>query len=238
MTMIALYCKIFFWKFILDILLFCRDRLLFRQNGSQEHMKMRIFLNVNDDNALLVVYYAGATIWISIFQHLMLDKLERSQKSVFMFRMPNVTLAESHMYYGIPHDDCRCSVVSTQPCLTHSHIKMVHILPLVLFVSEIYLIRELLSLTGEGKYLLVNILWIVSMFIFIGILVIIYRIQYYYSYTVSILFHAGYLLFYFVGYEVGLDGYRNRSSPNNNVIVNTERSATIDNWDESEEEIL
>ena len=138
--------------------------------------------------------------------------------------MPNVTSVERYMYYDIPHDDCRCSVVSMKYCLTAAQYKTGRVLPLLLSVSEIYLIREVLSLSGDHKYILFNILWMVSMFVFIGISVIIYLNNYYYNDMVLFLSFTGYLLFSFAVYEVGLDGYRNRPSRNHNITVNDQRS--------------
>jgi hypothetical protein len=185
---------------------------------------MRIRFGIDDNNELLSTYYAGAIIFLVLFQIKSLDILHRSQESVFMLRMPNVTSVEPHLYYGIPYNDCHCSIVSTKYCITDTELKISRILPLILFVLQIYLIREALSLSGDHIYFFVYVLWIVSTFIFIGILVIIYRYNSYYEYTVSILCVTGCLLFSFVGYEVGLDGYKTRSSRNNAIVVNDERS--------------
>jgi len=74
-----------------------------------------------------------------------------------MLRMSNVTLVKANLYCDIPYDNCRCSVISTKYCLTNKHLKIGRILPLVLIVLEVYLIRELVSLSGDHINVLVYV---------------------------------------------------------------------------------
>ncbi|CAF3337584.1 unnamed protein product [Rotaria sp. Silwood2] len=103
------------------------------------------------------------------------------QKSVFMFREPNVTNVKLNMYNKIPYEDCRCNVVPVESCLTDEELKYSRIIPLILFLLQIYLLKDILSLHQDRRYSLLNLYWIVSMFVFFCFLIIIYRSSYYYS---------------------------------------------------------
>jgi hypothetical protein len=190
---------------------------------------MKITFGINANNALRVVFHAGAILFLVLIQFEYINKLERSQESFFMLRMSNVTSVKANLYCDIPYDNCRCSVISTKYCLTNKHLKAGRILPLVLFVLEVYLIRELVSLSGDHINVLAYVSWIASLFVFVGILIIIYRNTCYYSDIATILCCTGYLLFGFIALEVAHDKDRNLPSSTNNIMVNVQRSERLDN---------
>ncbi|CAF2822476.1 unnamed protein product [Rotaria sp. Silwood2] len=117
------------------------------------------------------------------------------QKSVFMFREPNVTNVKLNMYNKIPYEDCRCNVVPVESCLTDEELKYSRIIPLILFLLQIYLLKDILSLHQDRRYSLLNLYWIVSMFVFFCFLIIIYRSSYYYSTITRMLVCTGQFLF-------------------------------------------
>ncbi|CAF0923450.1 unnamed protein product [Rotaria sordida] len=117
------------------------------------------------------------------------------QKSVFMFREPTVTNVKLNMYNNIPYEDCRCNVVPVESCLTDEELKYTRIIPLILFLLQIYLLKDILSLHHERKYFLLNLYWIVSMFAFFCFLIIIYRSSYFYGTITRILVCTGLYLF-------------------------------------------
>ena len=121
--------------------------------------------------------------------------LDASQRSVFMVRMSNVTPVEIDLYSNISYDDCRCSVTPTANCLTNRQFRIAHVLPLLLFVLQVRLVREILSFSGNDKYFLLNAYWTVSLLMFFAILTLIYRSSYYYELTAKILLCTGILLF-------------------------------------------
>ncbi|CAF3731611.1 unnamed protein product [Rotaria socialis] len=129
---------------------------------------MRIHFDINANNVLRATFYACAIFVLVLSQLEYTYILDRSQESVFLLMMPNVTSVETNLYYGIPYEDCRCSIVATQYCLTYTQLKISRILPLVLFVLQLYLIRELILLSGDHVYFLVNMSWIVTFCVFIA----------------------------------------------------------------------
>jgi hypothetical protein len=210
--------------------LLCRpDSSLVVQIRSQQEIKMRIHSGINGNNELNSVFHAGIILLLSLKQHTFLDTLDIAQKSVVALRMPNVTLFEPDLYFGIPYNDCHCSVALTEYCLTDKQLKTSRVLPLVLYVLQIYFTRDFLSISGNHTYFFVSVLWIVAMFGFIGFLVAIYIYNYYYGFVISYLCTTGYSQFFFVWYEVGIDGHRTRSIRSNNNIVNNQTSTTVDN---------
>jgi hypothetical protein len=218
-----------FFCFISDLLLYRLDSLLVVQIRSQQEIKMRIHSGINENNELRSVVHAGIILLLALKQHTFLDTLDIAQKSILLLRMPNVTSFEPDLYFGIPYNDCHCSVVLTEYCLTDKQLKISRVLPLVLYVLEIYFTQDFLSISGNHAYFFVSVLWIVAMFGFIGFLVAIYIYNYYYGFAISYLCGTGYSQFFFVWYEVGIDGHRTRSLYNTNIIVNDQRSTRIDN---------
>jgi hypothetical protein len=169
---------------------------------------MPIIVNFNSKDDWPAVAYGIFIVIFIYIQYQNISILEKSQKSVFMLQMPNVTLVQPHLYCGISYDHCQCSIVSVKHCLTDVQIKIGRISPLVLFVLQVYLIRELLSLSRDYTFSLVYSTWITCLLIFIGILVIVYRYPCFYEHTVKILCTTGCLLFFSILFAVAYDSYR------------------------------
>jgi hypothetical protein len=179
------------------------------------------------------VIHGIAVLMLVLWQHRWLYILDKAQHSVFELRTPNFTLLTANLYFGIPYNDCRCSVVSTKYCLTDKQLRISRAVPLVLYVFQIYFTREFVSISGNHTYFFVSALWIVAMIVFIVLLVVIYVYNYFYGHAVSYLCSTGYAVFFFVWYEVGIDGHRTRSLSNNRIMANHQRSTRIENWVQS-----
>lgn len=158
-------------------------------------IKMPINFDINDNNESCARFYACAIFLFGFVQFEYMSVLDTSQIWVFRFWMPNATLVEAKLYYDIPYEDCHCSVAPTKNCLTNRQLRITRVLPLILFVLQVQLIRKSLSFSVTHTHFLVNAYWIISIFIFFGILVIIYRSSYYYELTAKILLCASSSLF-------------------------------------------
>jgi hypothetical protein len=158
---------------------------------------MPLSFGINNNPSLHAVFYAFVILILIFTQLEYTFILEKSQESVFMLKNSNVTSIKAHLYCNTPYDDCRCSVVSIKYCLTEKHFQIGRILPLVLFVLEVSLIRELFSVTRDDKHILVYVSWIASLVVFFGILAIIYRYTCFYGYAAVILGCIGGPLFGF-----------------------------------------
>jgi hypothetical protein len=163
---------------------------------------IRISFNLNGNNIDRASYYVFAIFTLVLMHAQFMFILGSSQKSVYLFRMSNESNVRSNLYCGIPYDDCRCFLVSTEDCLSNKHVKTARILPLASFVLQIFFIREFFSLSGCLKSFFVYLLWITCMFAFISILVIVYRKPCYYDDIASVLCCTGSQLFFVVCYTV------------------------------------
>jgi hypothetical protein len=166
-------------------------------------MPIRFDIDPNNNECtvyhVLVLYAFAWMQWSHIFT------LLNSQRSVFMFRMPNVTSVTVNLYGDIPYEDCRCSIVPIKDCLADERLKYTRTVPLILFVLVVYFIWNHLSFSGNRVDFLVKVYWIVSMFTFFAILIIIYRSSYYYNLIARILICTGHLLFGIVAYCMRVD---------------------------------
>ncbi|CAF4107855.1 unnamed protein product [Adineta steineri] len=136
----------------------------------------------------LLILVAGVQFYHVFF-------LRDIQRSVFIFREPNVTDISWDMYISIPYEDCRCNVISIESCLTNLQIKYTRILPLILFLLEVYTFKDILSLHRYRSHFIVNFYWIVSIFLFFCLVTVIYRCSSYYDIINIILADLGILLY-------------------------------------------
>lgn len=172
---------------------------------------MLIIVHFDSNDSWPAMCYTGLIVILLYMHSENISILEKSQKSIFMLKMPNVTSVQFHLYCGIPYDHCHCSIVSVKHCLTDEQLKWGRILPLILFVLQVCLIRELLSLSRDYTLSLVYGTWFTCLLIFIAILVVVYRYTCFYLLTYVILYITGLLLFGFVLFAFVYDSQRRDS---------------------------
>jgi len=144
-----------------------------------------------------IVYCLVLLIFIALqTNHLII--LGNIQKSILKYREPNITNINYRMYLNIPQEHCRCNVISSDICLTNLRFKYSYILPLILSILEVYIFKDILSLSRYRRYFLENVYWIFSIFLFLYLSIIIYRSSYYYYLTCFILSCFGILLYWLV----------------------------------------
>jgi len=156
-------------------------------------MPLIIYVYGVSENRLII--QSWVLLFVAVIQLYHVFVLENIQQSVFMFREPNVTDVDFNMYKDISYEDCRCNVISIELCLTNLQFKYTRILPLILFLLEVYTFKVLLSLNRYRRYFIVNFYWIVSIFLFFCLVMIIYRSSYYYLLINSLLSVLGILLY-------------------------------------------
>lgn len=176
---------------------------------------MPINFAINLNNKSRTFSYAIIIMVLAVSQFLCIFILDASQIAVVRFRMPNITAVHVDLYSDIPHEDCRCSVIPTKGCINNIQLKIFRVLPLILFVLEVCFIREHFILSGDYTYFLVNIYWIVSIFVFFGIFIIIHRSSYYYDWIGLILYGISLLLFLYFFPHVRPENQHTRYSHNN-----------------------
>lgn len=142
-------------------------------------MPIRFQIRYDEDSYLFA--FILVTPILSLLQLFHRIILRDTQKAIFTFRMPNITITSDDLYENIPFEDCLCSVVLTKPCLEDSLFKDVRIIPLLLFVCIVYLIIwSSLILTGDRIYIFVYVYWTVCIVCLFAILFIVYRSNHYY----------------------------------------------------------
>ncbi len=166
---------------------------------------MNIYFGINNENGMRSILYSNVIfgLLLTLFEYSRI--FNKCQKSVFLLRMPNITTIDTSLYSDIPYQNSLCSAVSTKNCLTEQQLKIFYVIPLVLFVFQVYLVREFFWLSGDHVVFLVHVSWIVSVLAVIGILVIVYRSCYYLVFIAKILWCTGLTLHLMVGYAVVLD---------------------------------
>jgi hypothetical protein len=143
-----------------------------------------------------IVYCLVLLLFIALQTHHLII-LGNIQKSILMYREPNITNIDYRMYINIPQEHCRCNVISSDICLTNLRFKYSYILPLILSILEVYIFKDIL-LIRYRRYFLENVYWIFSIFLFLYLSIIIYRSSYYYYLTCFILSCFGILLYWLV----------------------------------------
>jgi hypothetical protein len=143
-----------------------------------------------------IVYCLVLLLFIALQTHHLII-LGNIQKSILMYREPNITNIDYRMYINIPQEHCRCNVISSDICLTNLRFKYSYILPLILSILEVYIFKDILLIRFR-RYFLENVYWIFSIFLFLYLSIIIYRSSYYYYLTCFILSCFGILLYLLV----------------------------------------
>ena len=121
----------------------------------------------NISSALIVLFTSFFLLYLgSLFQS--------SRESIFPLAKSNETLSNILFQCGTPYDQCRCSVLSNKTnrsmkCITDVEAMTGHILPLVSYVLQFYLIREFISFTRNYSYNLSELYEVIAFVIFITI---------------------------------------------------------------------
>ena len=155
-------------------------------------MPLIIYVYGVSEDQLIIKMFALLLVAAIQFNHVFV--LETIQESVFMFRQPNATEVGFHMFEAIPYEDCRCNNISIDTCLTNLQFKFSRILPLILFLLEVYTFKDLLSLNRFRRHFIVKLYWIISIFLFFCVIMIIYHSSYYYIIMNTFLSELGILL--------------------------------------------
>ncbi len=126
-------------------------------------------------------------------------RLGESQGAIINPRGLNVSRRSFYFYCGLPYNDCLCTVLlnsfnTSKTCITNVQLVGSHILPLISFLLQIYLVRALFSLYTAHRRVIIYALWIVSIFIFIIVTIGIYWSSCFQVSITLILYFTGALL--------------------------------------------
>jgi hypothetical protein len=143
--------------------------------------------------AVLLACVVVAITWLNLYLQ---NLVGESQESIVHSRKLNVTHITPFFYCDLPSDDCLCSVLSnisdtSEKCVTNVQIVTNRIIPLISFVLQILLVRELFSLNTDHRRVIIHTLWIASIIIFIVMTITIYLSSCYHVYTIITLYFTG-----------------------------------------------
>ena len=113
-------------------------------------------------------------LFTSFFLLYLGNLFQSSRDSIFPLAKSNETLSNILFQCGTPYDQCRCSVLSNKTnrsmkCITDVEAMTGHILPLVSYVLQFYLIREFFSFTRNYSCSLNELYEVIAFAIFITI---------------------------------------------------------------------
>jgi hypothetical protein len=100
------------------------------------------------------------------------DILDNAHEALLQSSMSNLTSIKIRLPCDIPYDNCRCSVqlaknVFLKDCLTDDFLLRSRIFPLVSFILQVCLIRDLFTFSGKYTHFVIYILWTTAVFIFV-----------------------------------------------------------------------
>jgi hypothetical protein len=149
--------------------------------------------------------------FIVAFTSLMMMHLENlfqnSRESIFPSSKPDETLSSILLQCTIPYDECRCSVLSNRSdssikCITDVEAMTGHVLPLVLYALQLYLIREFFSFKGSYGFIFTDIFRITAFGVFVTIATMAHGSSCPHFYTCVTICSTGICLSGFIFYKI------------------------------------
>jgi hypothetical protein len=165
--------------------------------------------------------------------------LDESVKSMVHSRGLNVTHTRTMFNCDLSYEDCLCSVSlnkfnTSENCITHDELVMNRLLPLVSFFLQIYLVRELFSLSADRPHVFIYALWIASIFIFTSMTISIYWSSCYHAYIIFALFLTGGSLFFLSLHNLLVNSEREHSTSDHKQIIIACKSESNNNASKGE----
>jgi len=185
----------------------------------------------------------GVVVATSLFNEYLLSLFGESVKSILDSRKVNVTNKAPVFYCDLPYDNCLCSDLTnkshtSEKCITNIQLVGSRILPLISFLLQIFLVRELFSLSGDHRRVIIYTLWIVSILIFIGMTISIYWSSCFQVHVSLILFLTGASLWILSWHNAMTNASRASAFFNLNQVIIADRSERTNNANRSWLELL
>jgi len=169
--------------------------------------------------------------------------LAESEESILHSRGLNMTHISPFLYCELPYDDCLCSILSnkshiSEKCITRIQLVGSRVLPFISFFLQICLVRELFSLSGDHRHVIIYALWIVSVFIFVGMTIGIHWSACYHVYITAALYSTGSSLWFLSLHNLLVNEDHTRSTSNRSQAIVPHRSERTNNEIRSGLELL
>ena len=169
-----------------------------------------MFINVksfsNNNNSATydrLSLYSGYVLVISIGIYYLSFQVAYYRQSIGLSGKENVTFDNMLSLCKISYEDCRCSSSSNKSnssrhCITDMEAMAAHILPMVSYLLQLYIISKVFWVTGKYRHIITEILRIAAFLIFIFISVVDHRSSCLHEFTSIIISGTGSLLFLFI----------------------------------------
>jgi hypothetical protein len=165
-------------------------------------------------------------------------QFQNFRQSIFLSNRSHTTLVDYGSLCNISYDDCLYSALSNKSenstkCIADVEAMTGHILPLVSYALQLYLIYELFSFTGKYSHILTDIFWIAALLVFIFIAIAVHGSSCLHRDTSYIILLTGMLIFGFVMYltlnsDTEYPSRRHRNTyPDQRVATNKDDDKTM-----------
>jgi hypothetical protein len=149
--------------------------------------------------ALIILFIPLVVIYLE-------NLFQTSRESNSRSCIPNKTLSSVFLKCSIPYDKYRCSVLSNRSdnsikCITEVQAMTGHILPLVSYWLQLYLIYDFFSFADVYNYNLTEVFWTAFYVIFVIIAIAVHGSSCLHFYTCMIICSTGVCLSGFVFYQ-------------------------------------
>jgi hypothetical protein len=206
-------------------------------------MKIQFGTRLTSCHAFKAFFLGFSLCIIGVFNVCFHNFFGKWEKSILQSRNINVTRRLDVFFCDLPYDDCLCSVLSNKSdtsdnCITYAKLVASRFLPLVSFILQIFLIRELFSFNADRPRVGIYALWIASIFTFIGLTISIYWSSCYHAYISFILYVTGLSLALLSMHNSLVVHDHLRSSFNCNQIVVVQKSEKDNKGDKSWQELI
>jgi hypothetical protein len=186
-------------------------------------------------NAFFWGCFIFALSWFNVYLQSLFGE---SEKATLLLRGLNVTNRSPIFYCDLPYEDCLCPVLLnksdiSQNCITHDELVVSRVLPLVSFLLQISLVRELFSLSADHRRIIICALWIASVFAYIGMIISISWSSCYHAYITSTLLLTGGSLWFLSLHNLMVNVDRQYPFSNRNQVIIAHRSETTNNANRS-----
>jgi len=190
-------------------------------------MKIRFGTPLTQYHVFGIFLLGCLTFVIGGFSGYLQSLLGDAEKSILHSRGLNVTDTSSLYFCDLPYDDCLCSVLTNKSenldnCISYYQLAGSRLLPLISFFLQIFLVRELFSFSADCPHFIRNALWTISLFIFIGMIISIYRNSCYHAQIVGTLVWTGGIIWFLTVYKFTGDLESIESSSQSNTAVFTD----------------
>lgn len=224
-----------FFQFLLRFRLDIGQHLLWTFNSPYE-MSIRVTFRFGTSSyadkraislALMLILISLVVIYL---EHL----FQISRESNSSTYISNRTLSTVFLKCNIPYDNYRCSVFSNRSdnpikCVTNIQAMAGHILPLVSYALQIYLIQELFPLTNIHNYDCNDLFWFTAVFMLAIIAIAVHGSSCLHFYTCMIICSTGLCLSGCVFYQ--LTRYNRKYSSRRIHVISWSQRWVVNYWD-------